>query len=119
LIKSLDVPLINVAIRDVSESSRSSPRPMQPNPWLTIRDKIKSSRIATHMAAVASYVDDDVASYVDDDVASYVDDDVASYVDDDVASTWTMMWHPTWTMTWHPTWTMAWQPTWTMTWQKF
>jgi hypothetical protein len=32
LIKSLDVPLINVAIRDVSESSRSSPSPMQPNP---------------------------------------------------------------------------------------
>jgi hypothetical protein len=67
---------------------------MQPNPWLTIRDEIKSSRIATHMAVVASYVDDDVASYVDDDVASsvdvgvasYVDDGVASYVDDDVAS---------------------------------
>jgi hypothetical protein len=38
------------------------------------------------MAAVASYVDDDVSSYVDDDVASYVDDDVASSVDDDVAS---------------------------------
>jgi hypothetical protein len=38
------------------------------------------------MAAVASYVDDDVASYVGDDMASYVDDDVASYVDDDVAS---------------------------------
>jgi hypothetical protein len=59
---------------------------MQPNPWLTIRDKIKSSQIATHMAAVASYVDDDVASYVGDDMASYKDDDVASYVDDDVAS---------------------------------
>jgi hypothetical protein len=70
LIKSLDVPLINVAIRDVSKSSRSSPRPMQPSPWLTIRDKIKSSRIATHMAVVASYVDDDVASYVGDDMAS-------------------------------------------------
>jgi hypothetical protein len=42
------------------------------------------------MAAVASYVDDDVASYVasymDDDMTSYVDNDVASYVDDDVAS---------------------------------
>jgi hypothetical protein len=38
------------------------------------------------MAAVASYVEDDVASYVDDEVASYVDDDVTSYVDDDVAS---------------------------------
>jgi hypothetical protein len=45
------------------------------------------------MAAVASYVDDDVASYVGDDMASYMDDDmtsvdndVASYVDDDVAS---------------------------------
>jgi hypothetical protein len=59
---------------------------MQPNPWLTIRDKIKSSWIATHMAAVASYVGDDVASYVGDDVTSYMDDDVTSYVDDDVAS---------------------------------
>jgi hypothetical protein len=49
LIKSLDVPLINVAICDVSESSRSSPRPMQPNPWLTIRDKIKLSWIAADM----------------------------------------------------------------------
>jgi hypothetical protein len=38
------------------------------------------------MAAVASYVDDDVASYVGDDMASYMDDDVASDVDDDVAS---------------------------------
>jgi hypothetical protein len=50
------------------------------------------------MAAVASYVDDDMASYMDDDVASYVasyvggdmasymDDNVASYVDHDVAS---------------------------------
>jgi hypothetical protein len=38
------------------------------------------------MAAVASYVDDDVASYVGDDMTSYVDDDVTSYVDDDVAS---------------------------------
>jgi hypothetical protein len=47
---------------------------MQPNPWLTIRDKTKSSRIANDMAAD---MDDDVASYVDDDVASYVDDDVA------------------------------------------
>jgi hypothetical protein len=64
---------------------------MQPNPWLTIRDKIKSSWIATDMAAdmdddLASYVDNDVASCVDDDVASCVDDDVASCVDDDVAS---------------------------------
>jgi hypothetical protein len=49
LIKSLDVPLINVAIRDVFESSRSSLRPMQPNPWLTIRDKIKLSRIAADL----------------------------------------------------------------------
>jgi hypothetical protein len=38
------------------------------------------------MAAVASYVGDDMASYMDNDVASYVDDDVASSVDDDVAS---------------------------------
>jgi hypothetical protein len=38
------------------------------------------------MAAVASYVDDDVASYVGDDMTSYVYNDVASYVDDDVAS---------------------------------
>jgi hypothetical protein len=86
LIKSLDVLLINVAIRDVSESSGSNPRPMQPNPWLNIRDKIKSSRIATHMAAMASYVDDEVASYVGDDMASYMDDDMTSYVDNDVAS---------------------------------
>jgi hypothetical protein len=41
------------------------------NPWLTIRDKIKSSRIATDMAAD---MDDDVASHVDDDVASYVEE---------------------------------------------
>jgi hypothetical protein len=64
---------------------------MQHNPWLTIRDKIKSSWIATDMAAdmdddVASYMDNDVASYMDDDKASCVDDDVASCVDDDVAS---------------------------------
>jgi hypothetical protein len=38
------------------------------------------------MAAVASYVDDDVASYVGDDMASYMDDDMTSYVDNDVAS---------------------------------
>jgi hypothetical protein len=91
LIKSLDVPLINVAICDVSESSRSSSRPVQPNPWLTIRGKIKSSRIATDMAAdmdddVASCVDNDVASCVDNDMASCVDNDVASCVDNDMAS---------------------------------
>jgi hypothetical protein len=119
LIKSLDVPLINVAIHDVSESSRSSPRPMQPNPWLTIRDKIKSSRIATDMAAdmdddVASYVDNDVASYMDDDMASCVDDDVASYMDNDVASnvdddvaSYVDDDHHTWTMTWPLTWTLT------------
>jgi hypothetical protein len=56
-------------------------------PWLTIRDKIKSSQIATDMDDdVASYMDNDVASYMDDDMASCVDDDVASCVDDDVAS---------------------------------
>jgi hypothetical protein len=38
------------------------------------------------MAAVASYVGDDMASYMDNDVASYVDDGVAFSVDDDVAS---------------------------------
>jgi hypothetical protein len=38
------------------------------------------------MAAVATYVDDDVASYVGDDMASYMDDDMTSYVDNDVAS---------------------------------
>jgi hypothetical protein len=70
LIKSPDVPLINVAICDVFESSRSSPRPMKPNPWPTIHDKIKSSQIATDMAAD---MDDGVASHVDDDVASYVE----------------------------------------------
>jgi hypothetical protein len=59
---------------------------MQPNPWLIIRDKIKSSQIATHMAAMVSCVDDDVASYVGDDMASYMDDDMTSYVDSDVAS---------------------------------
>jgi hypothetical protein len=38
------------------------------------------------MAAVASYVDDDVASYMDNDVASYVDNDMTSYMDNDMAS---------------------------------
>jgi hypothetical protein len=72
---------------------------MQPNPWLTIRDKIKSSRIAA-----------DMDHYVD--MAAYVDDTwlptwttrgclrgghVAAYVDD--------TWLPTWTMTRMPTWT--------------
>jgi hypothetical protein len=64
LIKSLDVPLINVAICDVSESSRSSPRPMQPNPWLTVRDKIKSSWIVADMDHYADIAVDMVDTWL-------------------------------------------------------
>jgi hypothetical protein len=70
---------------------------MQPNPQLTIRNKIKSSWIAVDMDDdVACYVDDECGCYMDDDVAAYVDDDMAGYMDDDVVVAWTMTWQVTW-----------------------
>jgi hypothetical protein len=77
LIKPLDVLLINVAIRDVSESSRSSPRPMQPNPKSSFSDennrhRLLLTRIITWLPTwtVAADLDADVTA----DVAANVDD---------------------------------------------
>jgi hypothetical protein len=118
LIKSLDVPLINVTIRDVSGPSRSSPRPMQPNPKPSFSDENNRYGCCWHGSLRACWFgrwcERHVTAYVDDtwqpmwtthgslrgwwrgslrgnnDMAAYVDNnDVAAYMA-------MMMWKPTW-----------------------
>jgi hypothetical protein len=99
LIKSLDVPLINIAIRDVSESSRSSPRPMQPNPKPGFSDENnRHELLLTWIISGCQH-----GCWCGCLRGWYM----AAYVDD--------TWHPTWTMTWHLTWMMTWPLTLTLT----